>query len=250
MELNIPVNYEPNENVVCHAQIKEGDTLYVLGKSISCVSEILPFLIFRRLTKEWSPTVFISTERIALLSLLPLSLNVYLPPYSYTPSKRLSSDFLRFLYGTFHEEFYDFEFTISNAGLSISKGDRKIPPSLVSTGIYQLLPIEVLVKNSYFKSLIIEEPEINLHADMQIKVAKYLSKVKDKILIITTHSEWIPMVMAFKEKDIRVYEIRDGKVERVEVHEDGTIGKLKTVNEPEEKQLDEIIDKVLEEEKE
>ncbi|MEM0364677.1 MAG: AAA family ATPase [Candidatus Nitrosocaldus sp.] len=105
------------------------------------------------------------------------------------------------------------------------KRDVKIPLQASATGIAQLagmiIPIERLSNNF----IVIEEPEVNLHADMHIVVADYLAdKVAEgKKIVITTHSEYLLARLAQlyaegKIKDMKAYYIdRYNKVRKLEI---------------------------------
>ncbi|WP_054854433.1 AAA family ATPase [Vulcanisaeta distributa] len=99
--------------------------------------------------------------------------------------------------------------------------------------------------------MIIEEPEINLHADAEIRMAKYLANIRDKNMFITTHSEWIVMGVTHelnrqgRLRDLRIYEIRSGNVVEVPIRENGEVGTLETITPVREEYLGKIIEEVL-----
>ncbi|WP_246263830.1 ATP-binding protein [Metallosphaera tengchongensis] len=115
----------------------------------------------------------------------------------------------------------------------------------MSTGIYQFTPVELALRNPILKSVIIEEPEINLHVDAQIEVAKRLATESTKRLVITTHSEWIPMFVAKKmvgrTGGLRIYEVVDGVLEERKVDEEGFVETFKTIFPKANKGMEELL---------
>lgn len=57
------------------------------------------------------------------------------------------------------------------AFLDYKQGEESIPLSLIASGTMQLIPLVILAESSLNSMLIIEEPEINLHANKQVEVA-------------------------------------------------------------------------------
>jgi len=67
-----------------------------------------------------------------------------------------------------------------------------IPLSCAGSGIMQIAGIILPVKFSNPNLVIVEEPEINLHADAQLKVSEYLAELSKRAqLLITTHSHYL-----------------------------------------------------------
>ncbi|MEM4207112.1 MAG: AAA family ATPase [Candidatus Nitrosocaldus sp.] len=105
------------------------------------------------------------------------------------------------------------------------KRDVKIPLQASATGIAQLAGIIIPIERLSSDFIVIEEPEVNLHADMHIVVADYLAdKVAEgKKIVITTHSEYLLARLAQlyaeeKIKDMKAYYIdRDNKVRKLEI---------------------------------
>jgi len=68
----------------------------------------------------------------------------------------------------------------------------EIPISCAGSGIMQIAGIILPVKFSNPSLIIVEEPEINLHADAQLKVSEYLAELSKRAqLLITTHSHYL-----------------------------------------------------------
>ncbi|MEM4309944.1 MAG: AAA family ATPase [Candidatus Nitrosocaldus sp.] len=105
------------------------------------------------------------------------------------------------------------------------KRDVKIPLQASATGIAQLAGMIIPIERLSSDFIVIEEPEVNLHADMHIVVADYLAdKVAEgKKIVITTHSEYLLARLAQlyakgKIKDMKAYYIdRDNKVRKLEI---------------------------------
>lgn len=123
----------------------------------------------------------------------------------------------------------------------MSKEGKEVNSSLVSTGIYQFIPVELALQHPLLKTVIIEEPEINLHVNAQIEVAKRLAREKAKKLLITTHSEWIPMYVAKLSKGSKIYEIVEGVLEERKVDEEGYVETFKTIFPVADKGIKELI---------
>jgi len=77
--------------------------------------------------------------------------------------------------------------------------DVTIPLHFAGSGISQLVGIVLPLSTMNLDFAVIEEPEINLHADMQLRIAEYLaesSKRKMVQIVLTTHSEHFLAKMA------------------------------------------------------
>jgi predicted ATPase len=88
----------------------------------------------------------------------------------------------------------------------------------------QLVGIVVPAEALKPSSVIIEEPEVNLHADAQLRVAEYLSnfaKLKKARLLLTTHSNYFIAKLALLYAKREIPELvgyaidNDGLVERL-----------------------------------
>ena len=67
-----------------------------------------------------------------------------------------------------------------------------IPISCAGSGIMQTAGIILPIKFSNPNLVIVEEPEINLHADAQLKISEYLAELSNRSqLLITTHSHYL-----------------------------------------------------------
>lgn len=112
-----------------------------------------------------------------------------------------------------------------------------LPLHLVSSGALQLIPLIILAESTSNDFLLIEEPEINLHANKQVEVAKYLWGIaveKRKRLFLSTHSDYLLMQLAHlsaKSKDIslKVYLLNEGKTTPLNIDENGEIEEISTI---------------------
>ena len=128
------------------------------------------------------------------------------------------------------------------------KGER-IPLPLLSSGYAQVLSIHILSR--FGKSVIIEEPELNLHAGAQVKVADLLYDLvekEDKRLFLTTHSDIFAVQMAInhvkrgksKGKTLKIYLLNEGKMEELAYTERGDIESIPTITDVIREQAKEI----------
>jgi predicted ATPase len=113
-----------------------------------------------------------------------------------------------------------------------NKDGSKIPISLLSSGYSQVIPLDILVKRGRF--VIIEEPELNLHAGAQVDIANYLSSLKNKKMFITTHSDIFTIQMAInhvkkKEETLNIYLLNKGTVQKIEYTEKGDVEEIPTI---------------------
>ena len=118
----------------------------------------------------------------------------------------------------------------------------KLAPQHVSTGALQLTGLMPFLFNKRFKILVIEEPEINLHADKQLEIADMLWDVSDKSILITTHSDFLIMRLAknSRRKPIRSFKpyiLLNGRTRELKVDEDGHIEEIETIA----KTIDELL---------
>lgn len=115
--------------------------------------------------------------------------------------------------------------------------NKEVPFSQLSYGFKQLVPI-ILVSES-FNFIIIDEPTLNLHPDMQVKLANYLYDLveRGKKLFITTHSDIFTVQMSInhvkrgrdKGKTLKIYFLNDSKIEEIEYKENGDIEAIPTI---------------------
>jgi len=124
-----------------------------------------------------------------------------------------------------------------------NKDGSKIPISLLSSGYSQVIPLDILVKRGRF--VIIEEPELNLHAGAQVDIANYLSSLKNKKMFITTHSDIFTIQMAInhvkkKEETLNIYLLNKGTVQKIEYTEKGDVEEIPTITDVIRNQVKEI----------
>ncbi|MEM3192410.1 MAG: AAA family ATPase [Candidatus Micrarchaeaceae archaeon] len=114
--------------------------------------------------------------------------------------------------------------------LEVSEAGRSFPTSLLSSGLSQLIPIDILSKQKNL--LIIEEPELNLHLGYQIEIAKYLMDL-NKPVIITTHSDFLLVQLGIQSKkrsrELKVYLLNKGVSKPINVSENGDIEAIDTI---------------------
>jgi len=115
----------------------------------------------------------------------------------------------------------------------------KISITQASSGIAQLAGIVLaLVEILHTPELVvIEEPEMNIHPNHQLKVAEFLAKLSNKAkVLITTHSDYLitKLVHLYIKKKIPSLKLyffnEDGIVEEVEIGEFGEFS-IKTFDE-------------------
>lgn len=188
--------------------------------------------------------LFIPVERMLILSLFSLTTSLILE-YLYRYSeifaiKACISSYLQVLHSILANPS---SYEILDIGSLSIKGKGELPMSTISfhdrernvalplyttgSGIIQLAGIILPLSSHHISSglVIIEEPEVNLHADMHLKVADYIA---DKIaegrkMVITTHSEYLLARLAQlyaegKINDMKVYYIdRQDRVRRLDI---------------------------------
>ena len=132
--------------------------------------------------------------------------------------------------------------------INFISGGNTLPLNLVSSGTLQLIPLVVLAESNLNSFLLIEEPEINLHANKQVEVAEYLWKLveeRDKTILVSTHSDYFVMKLAHLSKDnrnkvLRVYLLNEGHTSPLKISKKGEIEEIKTIGEVMNKLLLEI----------
>ena len=126
-----------------------------------------------------------------------------------------------------------------------NKNGKAVPLAGASSGVAQLVALIFSLPNSLqqiqsIPFIIIEEPEINLHANHQLKVASFIAKLaRFTDIIITTHSEYVLEKLAHlwannEVAGLRVYYIDPSERKAVPVKtkkETGEIELLKTIDE-------------------
>ncbi|MGC9113434.1 MAG: hypothetical protein ACP5H1_08470, partial [Acidilobus sp.] len=216
INVNIPIEFHPTSSGLCITNIAPGERVIHIGSGDrNCVRGSLASMVIylawlRLLSDGLTPMAFASTERVAVFSLFNAINSYVFSPAASPQVKPLVLDSLRWepFKLKFKERFSDVTYVRDEKGLRTLIKEREVEPSLISSGVHQLAIVEMLVNNPILKSIIIEEPEIYLHADLQIEVAKDLTRV-DKRLFITSHSEWFTMAFALArtlaDKDVKVY---------------------------------------------
>jgi len=123
--------------------------------------------------------------------------------------------------------------------INFSLGENSLPLNLISSGTLQLIPLVVLAESDLNNALLIEEPEINLHANKQVEVAEYLWKLvegKNKTVLVSTHSDYFVMKLAHLSKDnksktLRVYLLNEGRTRPLNIDKSGEIEEIETIGE-------------------
>lgn len=111
--------------------------------------------------------------------------------------------------------------------------DRKVHINDMGFGFSQILPILVFSITKSDSVIIIEQPELHLHPDLQFRLGQYLGKISRKNgnqYIIETHSDHIVNAIRLaitkrelKKEDVRMYFANDpGDFRSVEVDESGS----------------------------
>ncbi|BAB66180.1 AAA family ATPase [Sulfurisphaera tokodaii] len=123
---------------------------------------------------------------------------------------------------------------------------EEVPLSLLSSGYSQLIPIHLMAYLGEF--MIIEEPELNLHAGAQIDIANYLSDLvmSGKKFFLTTHSDIFTIQIAvnyvkrLKGKTLKIYLLNEGKIEEIKYTEKGDVEEIPTISDAIRQQVKEI----------
>ncbi len=227
--------------------ISYGDVVKASGNEDRVREELVSYAISRYFQLEdWIPTIFLSTERISFAQLLPLINYAVFSPAHPSPLKPLALDPLRYTitgeYNVFGHRvvFHDFP----HEEIRVFKDGKDIG-NWVASGVHQFSFVKAYLSYPWVRGLVVEEPEINLHVDAQIEAASEIARSSKK-MFITTHSEWISMVLAYLMKDrVKVYEIVNGKTEERKISEDGWLESLVTISPVERKALEDMIRKVF-----
>jgi len=131
--------------------------------------------------------------------------------------------------------------------ISFKQDKNEIPFNLLSSGILQLIPIVLLAESNYH-FILIEEPELNLHANKQVEVAEYLWKLtneNNKRIFVTTHSDYFSMKLAHlsknnKNKSLKIYLLNNGVTKQLHIDENGELDEIETISNVINKLLSEI----------
>ncbi len=124
--------------------------------------------------------------------------------------------------------------------IEIREREYSIPLGQLSSGISQLISIVYLFQKY---PLIIEEPELNLHAEAQMDIANFLSSL-DKTLFLTTHSDIFLVQLGInskkKNREIKIYFLYEGKTKELKVLDNGDIEQIETISKALNKQIEEL----------
>ena len=124
-----------------------------------------------------------------------------------------------------------------------------ISTPLLSSSLAQIIPMDMVSSDPHFDFIIAEEPEINLHANKQVEMANYLLEL-NKALFITTHSDIFLMELALQtknktkdriRKNVKIYLLNNGKTSEVTILENGALGRIQTIADVINNQLDRIV---------
>jgi len=208
------------------------------------------YAVLRQVFGEgWVPAAFLATERLAVVALMPL-LQREIWAFPPAPYKPLIFDFLRWVPpGEYEEPLLGLRFRVERPGRIVGvvhKGEE-IPPSLVASGSAQFAAVVMAVSSPGVASLIIEEPEFNLHVDAQLKVAEYLASLSHR-LFITTHSDLFAIALVHHLKrrgrlgEVKIYELVRGEASEVPIDERGVVGEFKTITPIELKAIEQFLE--------
>ena len=231
-EMKFLVKYkEINRNKVYIIK-NENEVEVEISGDLKFANEVITDYVLKSLfSMDWSPSAFISSERIAFMSFKPFISYSVFSPFREISLKPLSLDALRWVEPVELEIFgHKVKVEIGENGLPTIRAFLNGEEVISSSGIEQFAIIESVAKNPNIKGMIIEEPELDLHVDAEIEAGRRLSRYNKK-LFITTHGDYLTMTMAYllREK-VKVYELIDGKAEERKVTEDGLLEKLETID--------------------
>ncbi|AKT34697.1 hypothetical protein PYWP30_01064 [Pyrobaculum sp. WP30] len=208
------------------------------------------YAVLRQIFGEgWVPAAFLPTERLAVVALMPL-LQREIWAFPPAPYKPLIFDFLRWAPpGEYEEPLLGLRFRVERPGRIVGvvhKGEE-IPPSLVASGSAQFAAVAMAASSPGVASLIIEEPELNLHVDAQLKAAEYLASLSHR-LFITTHSDLFAIALVHHLKrrgrlgEVKIYELVRGEASEVPIDERGAVGEFKTITPIELKAVEQFLE--------
>jgi len=236
------------------------ELLKKFGVSEELFTEIASQTYYQIEREKWS--VFIPTERLMVISnLLPSIQLIVQSARAMQPVETLRRlmkpiilDYISLLLSlmqflrshkkfkrSFKEDILNGEVRINPETFEITyvANGVKVPITQTSSGISQLAGIILaLAKEIYTPELVvIEEPEMNIHPNHQLKVAEFLAKLSNKAkVLITTHSDYLitKLVHLYIKKKIPLLKLyffnEDGIVEEVEIGEFGEFS-IKTFDE-------------------
>ena len=118
---------------------------------------------------------------------------------------------------------------------------RTYEPQHMATGTLQLAGLTPFLAARY-RYVIIEEPELNLHADGHIRVTDVLWEARGKTLLVTTHSDIVAMRAAKlywrdRSRGLKLYLLRGGTARELRVFENGEIEEIETIS----RAIDEVL---------
>jgi len=208
------------------------------------------YAVLRQVFGEgWVPAAFLPTERLAVVALMPL-LQREIWAFPPAPYKPLIFDFLRWTPpGEYEEPLLGLRFKVERPGriVGVVQKGEEIPPSLVASGSAQFAAVAMAASSPGVAGLIIEEPELNLHVDAQLKAAEYLASLSRR-LFITTHSDLfaIALVHHLKKRgrlgEVKIYELVRGEAAEVPIDERGAVGEFKTITPIELKAVEQFLE--------
>lgn len=116
----------------------------------------------------------------------------------------------------------DGNYIVENSKLYLERDGMKIPNENIATGIKSLGQIKLLLEKGILKKdsyLILDEPEVHLHPEWQVKLAQIIGllnrKLEIKILINTHSSYFVEAIDVFKNyykiKDVNYYLVKLGE---------------------------------------
>jgi len=117
----------------------------------------------------------------------------------------------------------------------------------VASGSAQFTAVAMAASSPGVASLIIEEPELNLHVDAQLKAAEYLASLSHR-LFITTHSDLFAIALVHHLKrrgrlgEVKIYELVRGEASEVPIDERGAVGEFKTITPIELKAIEQFLE--------
>ncbi|MBB5254210.1 AAA family ATPase [Sulfurisphaera ohwakuensis] len=219
----------------------------------SILSEIVINLFF----DDFRPVIVLPTERnLAVSNLIGyISTYISIDKLSKISDKPVIRYFIRSLLNAMRI-LRNKEFSINTINLKykivepfvleVYEKDKKIPLSLLSSGYAQILPIDILSR--FGKFIIIEEPELNLHAGAQVSMANYLYNLitEGKKLFLTTHSDIFTIQMTINHvkknnsEKLKIYLLNRGTMEEIEYTEKGDIESIPTITDVIREQVKEI----------
>ena len=243
-----------------HIEESAKEQLKKFGVSEELFTEIASQTYYQIEREKWS--VFIPTERLMVISnLLPSIQLIVQSARAMQPVETLRRlmkpiilDYISLLLSlmqflrshkkfkrSFKEDILNGEVRINPETFEITyvANGVKVPITQTSSGISQLAGIILaLAKEIYTPELVvIEEPEMNIHPNHQLKVAEFLAKLFNKAkVLITTHSDYLitKLVHLYIKKKIPSLKLyffnEDGIVENVEIGEFGEFS-IKTFDE-------------------